>query len=117
MFSEKLYILRKKRGLSQEQLAEQLKVSRQAISKWESGLSLPESEKFIAISEYLDVTLDYLMKDETEPTQTPELQKTKEPPSQNQREMVLGLIVCIAGLAGLVLWGIVSILNPSMSNQ
>ena len=41
--SEKLYALRKERGLSQEQLAEGLKVSRQAISKWESGQSLPES--------------------------------------------------------------------------
>ena len=37
--SEKLYTLRKKSGLSQEQLAEQLKISRQAISKWESGVS------------------------------------------------------------------------------
>ena len=40
--SEKLYSLRKKSGLSQEQLAEQLGVSRQAISKWESGQSVPE---------------------------------------------------------------------------
>lgn len=43
--SDKLYMLRKKSGLSQEQLAEQLSVSRQAISKWESGQSVPESEK------------------------------------------------------------------------
>ncbi len=40
--SDKLYMLRKKSGLSQEQLAEQLSVSRQAISKWESGQSVPE---------------------------------------------------------------------------
>jgi len=50
--SEKLYSLRKKSGLSQEQLAEQLGVSRQAISKWESGQSVPESEKLIAISNF-----------------------------------------------------------------
>lgn len=50
LLSEKLYKLRKNRGLSQEQLAEQLNVSRQAISKWEQGTAVPESEKLIAIS-------------------------------------------------------------------
>ena len=64
--SDKLYMLRKKSGLSQEQLEEQLIVSRQAISKWESGQSVPESEKLIAISNYFDVSLDYLLKDENE---------------------------------------------------
>ena len=53
MLSEKLYMLRKRSGLSQEQLAEQLNVSRQAISKWESGTSIPESDKLIAVSEYM----------------------------------------------------------------
>jgi len=43
--SEKLYTLRKQSGLSQEQLAEQLNISRQAISKWESGQAVPETEK------------------------------------------------------------------------
>ena len=61
--SEKLYELRKKDGLSQEQLAEQLGVSRQAISKWESGKAVPESDTLISISKYFDVTLDYLMKE------------------------------------------------------
>ena len=62
--SEKLYALRKERGLSQEQLAEGLKVSRQAISKWESGQSLPESDKLLALSEYFGVSLDYLLKED-----------------------------------------------------
>ena len=61
--SEKLYALRKKSGLSQEQLAERLNVSRQAISKWESGVSIPETEKLIAISAYFKVSLDYLVKE------------------------------------------------------
>ena len=60
MLSEKLYQLRKKSGLSQEQLAEQLNVSRQAISKWESGTAVPESEKLITISNYFGVSVDYL---------------------------------------------------------
>lgn len=66
MLSEKLYMLRKKSGLSQEQLAEQLNVLRQAVSKWESGTSIPESDKLIAISQYFNVTLDYLMKEDSD---------------------------------------------------
>ena len=60
---EKLYTLRKKSGLSQEQLAEALNVSRQAISKWEGGSAMPESDKLLALSNYFGVSLDYLLKD------------------------------------------------------
>ena len=62
---EKLYTLRKKSGLSQEQLAEALNVSRQAISKWEGGSAMPESDKLLALSNYFGVSLDYLLKDGT----------------------------------------------------
>jgi len=62
-FHEKLQILRKEKGLSQEALAEALGVSRQAISKWESGQSYPETENLIALSGVLGVTLDSLLKD------------------------------------------------------
>ena len=51
MLSENIYALRRKNGLSQEQLAERIGVSRQAISKWETGLSTPELEKLKALSE------------------------------------------------------------------
>ena len=69
--SEKLYTLRRKSGLSQEQLAEQLNVSRQAISKWESGTSNPESDKLIAISQYFNVSLDYLVKEDDDQSKEP----------------------------------------------
>jgi transcriptional regulator with XRE-family HTH domain len=62
-FSEKLLHLRKQRGWSQEQLAEQLCVSRQAVSKWESGSSLPDVEKLIALSALFDLSLDELLLD------------------------------------------------------
>lgn len=117
MLSEKLYTLRKKSGLSQEQLAQQLNVSRQAISKWESGSSMPESEKLLAISEYFHVTLDSLLKEETDGSQAPEPGCAAEPPFQGHREWMVGLFVCVTGVAGLVLWGLISILNPSMSHQ
>ena len=61
-FSEKLLTLRKAKGMTQEQLAEKLDVSRQSISKWESGQAVPELEKIVALSAIFDVTTDYLLK-------------------------------------------------------
>ena len=62
-FSEKLSQLRRKAGLSQEQLADQLGVTRQSVSKWESGTAVPELGKLIALSELFEVSVDYLVKD------------------------------------------------------
>jgi len=62
-FHDKLQLLRKERSFSQEDLAERLSVSRQAISKWESGSALPEIEKLVQLSDIFGVTLDSLMKD------------------------------------------------------
>jgi transcriptional regulator with XRE-family HTH domain len=61
-FSEKLLTLRKANNLTQEQLAEKLDVSRQSISKWESGQATPELEKIVVMSAIFDVTTDYLLK-------------------------------------------------------
>lgn len=80
MLSEKLYKLRKNSGLSQEQLAEQLNVSRQAISKWAQGTAIPESEKLITISNYFGVTLDYLLKEDTVDTTNTTAEVTEEKP-------------------------------------
>ena len=62
-FSEKLPALRRKAGLSQEQLADRLGVTRQSVSKWESGTAMPELVKLISLSELFDVSVDYLVKD------------------------------------------------------
>lgn len=61
-FSEKLLTLRKAKTLTQEELAEKLNVSRQSVSKWESGQAVPELDKIVAISTVFDVTTDYLLK-------------------------------------------------------
>lgn len=61
-FSEKLLTLRKARDLTQEELAEKLNVSRQSVSKWESGQAVPELDKIVAMSAVFDVTTDYLLK-------------------------------------------------------
>ena len=62
-FNNKLYELRKQKGLSQEELANRLNVSRQTISKWEVGESSPDLEKLVAISELFDISLDELVLD------------------------------------------------------
>lgn len=60
-FGENLRQIRRERRLSQEELAERLKVSRQAVSKWEQGSGYPEVEKLLLLSEVLSVSLDRLM--------------------------------------------------------
>lgn len=65
-FGEKLQALRKSRGLSQEQMAEVLEVSRQAVSKWELNASMPDADKIVEISRRFSVSTDYLLKDELE---------------------------------------------------
>lgn len=60
--AEKILTLRKSRNWTQDQLAEQLDVSRQTISKWESGQSLPELDKITALSEVFNVSTDCLLK-------------------------------------------------------
>ena len=59
-FAENLKEIRNKRNITQEQLAETLSISRQTISKWESGLGYPETEKLLSIAKELNVSLDYL---------------------------------------------------------
>ena len=107
--SEKLYWLRKRSGLSQEQLAERLDVSRQAVSKWESGVSVPESEKLVVISSYFNVSVDYLLKDEID------YPDTNEPTSSQKKNEIaryVGLGLCILGFLCLIAWGVLMIANP-----
>lgn len=66
ILADKIINLRKKRGWSQEQLAEQLNVSRQSVSKWESALSVPDMDKIVKMSNLFGVSTDYLLKDEIE---------------------------------------------------
>ena len=99
---EKLQLLRRARGLSQEQLAETLNISRQAISKWENGDSVPDLEGLKAISQYFGVTADYLLfEEQTEPQSTSDASARKR--SEDVRSLVrtnghwLGYAVAIVG--------------------
>ena len=66
IFSEKLQILRKNKGLTQEELAEKLGVSRQAVAKWESGETIPDLDKCRLLAELFEVSLDDLANYEPE---------------------------------------------------
>lgn len=60
--ADRIQNLRKQKGISQEELADKVGVSRQAVSKWESEQSVPDLDKVIILSEYFGVTTDYLLK-------------------------------------------------------
>lgn len=66
ILSEKIILLRKQNNFTQEELAEKLNVSRQSVSKWEMGASIPEINKIILMSEIFGVNTDYLLKDNIE---------------------------------------------------
>jgi len=76
ILADKIMNLRKKCGWSQEELAEQLGISRQSVSKWESGMSIPDLEKIVKMSALFGVSTDYLLKDEIEETLPSETYET-----------------------------------------
>ena len=94
-FNEKLQELRKKKGLTQEELAEILFVSRTAVSKWESGRGMPGIESLKAISKFFAVTLDDLLSSEELLVIAEDDHKQKE---MHIRDMVYGLLDCSMAL-------------------
>ena len=82
---EKIYYLRKKAGYSQEEMAEKLGVSRQAVSKWETGEAVPELAKFTAIAKLFDVTTDWLLKDDDSEPRFADASKSEEGTSSAPR--------------------------------
>lgn len=90
-FNEKLQELRKRKGLTQEELAEALYVSRTAISKWESGRGYPSIDSLKAIAGYFSVTIDDLLSGDEILVIAEEDQKQKE---MQSRDLVFGLLDC-----------------------
>ena len=72
MIGKKISFCRKKAEMSQEALAAKLSISRQAVSRWETGESVPDTEKIIQLSKLFDVSTDYLLLDEMEEPLTEE---------------------------------------------
>lgn len=122
-FGEKLQALRKKQGWTQEKLTAKIMVSRQALSKWESGAAIPDTENVLQISKLFSVSTDYLLNDEYDvDNDIPAVQtKSKALTKRGSERMyaVIGGIVSAIGAAGVLImaiWGSISsatISNPS----
>ncbi len=118
IFADKLIDLRKKNGWSQEELAEKLDVSRQAVSKWEGAQSIPDMSRIIQLSELFGVSTDYLLKDSLEQTEI--VQESADETAartvsmeeannflrikeENSRRVALGVTLCILSPVILIL--------------
>lgn len=89
-FGEKLQKLRKEKGWTQEQLAAQISISRQALSKWELGTAIPDTENVVQLSKLFQVSTDYLLNDEYESDN--DLPKVKEVKSNGLHQIIILLI-------------------------
>ena len=90
-FCDKITYLRKQKGLSLENLAEELSVSRQAVSRWEMGTAMPDATNILLLSKLFDVTTDYLLNDDYDSDEDlPKVQKIK---SDNLNQVMFYMIV------------------------
>ena len=111
--AEKIVTLRKQKGLSQEALAEQLNVSRQAVSRWEMGTALPDATNILQLSKLFGVSTDYLLNDDYHSDQDI-------PAVKNQKEFILLIgmqiiafvfhIICCFNLSALPIFPIISLI-------
>lgn len=101
-FSQKLYELRKVNDLTQEALAQEFDVSRQAVSKWESGTAMPETDKQIRICSCFHISMDELI--------------TGKPVVTTQR-IKPGVILSLLGAFGMVVWAVISLCMHDVSQQ
>ena len=108
----KLLKLRKARGMSQEELAGELGVSRQAVSRWESGETLPDAAKLMKLSDLFGVTADFLLRDEQTDEQQ-SIQKTDIPPAKIRGRQYWGKVLTIVSLASLLVIFILSTIIKS----
>lgn len=90
--ADRIQYLRKQKGFSQEELADKVGVSRQAVSKWENEQSTPDLEKIIAMSDLFEVTTDYILKGIEPISDTSE--KTIKP-------LYIGFVLVFATIAGI----------------
>lgn len=129
MLNENLKHLRKSKGLTQEELALQLGVVRQTISKWEKGLSVPDSEMLIEISEQLSVPVSALLGDTIEPADKEDMVKILSEKlalineqlanaAERKRRLTRGLSFAgIAVVACCLVWQAMIMLQPYFSQE
>lgn len=98
--SDKILKLRKQHGMSQEKLAEKLNVSRQAVSRWESGTAQPDASNILQLSRLFEVTADYLLNDEYEDDRDALSTKQENNAENKKFKNIIGVCLSIAGLLG-----------------
>lgn len=102
-FNEKLIELRKKEGLSQEELGYKLDVTRQTVSKWELGQTTPEMDKLIEISKMFNISVDELINDSETNTENDQVEQVKDKETENKvdkkkkwvRALLIGLVIAV----------------------
>lgn len=108
-FPEKLFQLRKKKGLTQAQLAGIINVSRQAISKWEMGTAVPDIANVLALSRVFNVTTDYLLNDKMDTeNDSPAVKETVAVFKIKHKYILVRIILVICIVAIIVTVGIVT---------
>ncbi len=119
ILADKIMELRKKNGWSQEELASQMGVSRQAVSKWESAASIPDLDKILRLSQLFGVSTDYLLKDSVEPVEAEEMAEEtleyEEPPQAISLEEANTYLDTVRATAGKIALGVsLCILSPTV---
>lgn len=110
---EKIAVLRRSTGLSQEALAEELGISRQAVSRWETNESLPDTEKVIRLSRRFHVTTDYLLmedmqKSDPTPQTSPDLRLLQPLYRAGIGIAAAGTLLTLFGILAVTLWAILT---------
>lgn len=100
-FGQNLFRFRKQKGLSQDELGGQLKVSRQTISKWELGETTPEMDKLVALGNFFEVSLDELIKGEKKDAEKV-LEDKRIPSKKSQRNIYDVLCLCLKMIGALI---------------
>lgn len=115
-FQENLIRARKARGMTQEELAARLSISRQAVSKWETGTSTPELDKLLVLSECFHVTLDELTGGTPCEADTGSVRRTKTDGFRQTTQKV-GIGLCVLGAVLLLAVGAVMLAVPDAADR
>lgn len=103
---EKILTLRKSRGWSQEELADRLSVTRQAISRWESDSAKPDADNIIALCDLFEVSADYLLRDRQERTESRPGDPAPAAPARRltKKQLCAWVALAAGGLVQVILW-------------
>jgi len=114
--SDKIYNLRKDHNMSQEELADKLHTSRQAVSRWECGSATPDAGNIVSICKLFDVSADYLLNEEYEMDEDiPAVRRNQAAMQAEYKKRTrrrIGWILIAAGVIGIIILGILYSVNP-----